>query len=157
MIVYNPNSRSKNDLDMFCPIFRTLLDHKLVDNDMGRCQTRRFQADLMLQIDVHEEIDGSLVVSLYVSVFHMVFERSPRFTQCNMGSYDSWITVESGRITVFSKIICLLFKNITNNNTLIDISTNVHVMVFECACFSKLPGMMTCPQLMFFLYINGFP
>jgi len=29
----------------------------------------------MLQIDVHEEIDGSLVVSLYVSVFHMVFER----------------------------------------------------------------------------------
>ena len=34
-----------------------------LDKDIGRysrCQHRRFQADLMLQIDVHEEIDGSL-------------------------------------------------------------------------------------------------
>lgn len=72
-----------------------------------------------------------------------------------MGSYDSWIAVESGRITAFSTIICL-FKNI-KNNTLIDISTNVHVMVFECDGFPKLPGMMTYPQLMLFFLINGFP
>ena len=59
---YNPNLSLSNAVES---IFK--IQHELMP--------RRFQADLMLQIDVHEEIDGSLVMSLHVGFVQRLFER----------------------------------------------------------------------------------